>query len=328
MTPQDLSDTIGAIYDCALEPERWPQTLARLESLSGARFSFIVMHDVDKDQPGRVFEHGGNEEWLLRYFTEYAALNPIPAASWLRPVGEVYTLGTLFEDEEWFGSRFYKEWMKPQALGDMMGLMVLRSGGRAGWIATQRKNDTTKFSEAELDIFRLFSPHICRVIKISDALDLRTITSESLEATLDALSTGVFLLDRQGRVVHSNAAGDRQVKTGNALRIVNNRLSPVDRPASAALVDALSSAASGKGSSNSGAHSIALPSSDGEGLIATVMPVDQGQRRSLMAPWAAKVALFVQNPTVTPQMPGEAFAKLYGLSRVASCGSPWPWLQA
>jgi hypothetical protein len=41
MTPQDLSDTIGAIYDCALEPEHWPQTLARLEVLSRAGFSFI-----------------------------------------------------------------------------------------------------------------------------------------------------------------------------------------------------------------------------------------------------------------------------------------------
>jgi DNA-binding CsgD family transcriptional regulator len=326
MTPQDLSDTIGAIYDCALEPERWPQTLARLEMLSRAGFSFIVLHDLIRNMPGRVFEHGGSEDWLQLYFTKYATLNPIPAASSLRPVGEVHTLSMLFEDEEWFGCRFYKEWMQPQGLGDMLGIVVLRSGNRAGWLVTQKKNDMAKFSEAELDIFRLLSPHICRAIKISDALDLRTITSESLEATLDALSTGVILLDGQGRVVHSNAAADRQVKTGNALRIVNNRLSPIDPPARAALLAALSSATSGSNSPNSGAHSIALPSSDGEGLIGTVMPVDQGQRRSLMAPWAAKVALFVQNPTVTPQMPGEAFARLYGLTggelRVALAMAP------
>ena len=100
MTPQDLSDTIGAIYDCALEPERWPQTLARLEWLSRAGFSFIVLHDLIRNMPGRVFEHGGSEEWLQLYFTKYATLNPIPAASSLRPVGEVHTLSMLFEDEE------------------------------------------------------------------------------------------------------------------------------------------------------------------------------------------------------------------------------------
>jgi DNA-binding CsgD family transcriptional regulator/PAS domain-containing protein len=326
MNPQDLSDTIGAIYDCALEPERWPQTLARLETLSRSGFSFIVLHDLIRNMPGRVFEHGGSEEWLQLYFTKYATLNPIPAASSLRPLGEVHTLSMLFEDEEWLGCRFYKEWMEPQGLGDMLGIVVLRSGNRAGWLVTQKKNDTSKFSEAQLDAFRLLSPHICRAIKISDALDLRTMTSESLEATVDVLSAGVFLLDSQGRVVYANRTGDRQVRTGNALRIVNNRLSPIDRSASAALVTALSSATGGSVSGNSGAHSIAFPASDGEGLIATVMPVDQGQRRSLMAPWAAKVAVFVQNPAVAPQMPGEAFAKLYGLTggelRVALAMAP------
>jgi DNA-binding CsgD family transcriptional regulator len=33
-----------------------------------------------------------------------------------------------------------------------------------------------------------------------------------------------------------------------------------------------------------------------------------------MAPLAAKLAVFVQSPELPPQMPGEAFAKLYGLT--------------
>ena len=38
MTPQELSDTIGAIYDCALEPERWPRTLERLARIGPLQF--------------------------------------------------------------------------------------------------------------------------------------------------------------------------------------------------------------------------------------------------------------------------------------------------
>jgi DNA-binding CsgD family transcriptional regulator len=33
-----------------------------------------------------------------------------------------------------------------------------------------------------------------------------------------------------------------------------------------------------------------------------------------MTPLAAKLAVFVQSPELPPQMPGEAFAKLYGLT--------------
>ena len=120
-------------------------------------------------------------------------------------------------------------------------------------------------------------------------------------------------------------AGDRQTRTGNALRIVNNRLSPIDRPANVALVEALSWVTSGNNSSNSGAHSIALPGSDGEGLIATIMPVDQGHRRSLMAPWAAKVAVFSKSRR-HPADARRSIAKLYGLTggelRVALAMAP------
>ena len=33
-----------------------------------------------------------------------------------------------------------------------------------------------------------------------------------------------------------------------------------------------------------------------------------------MAPFAASVAIFAQDPAEVPQMPGEAFARLYGLT--------------
>jgi DNA-binding CsgD family transcriptional regulator/PAS domain-containing protein len=314
MTPQELSDTIGAIYDCVLEPELWPPMLRRLGGSFNSPLTFIVMHDVNTNQPARVFEDGGDVQWLMLYATKYGAINPIPTASWLRPVGEVYTLGSLFRDEEWYESAFYKEWMKPQSLGDMMGFMAVRSGKRAGWLGAIRKDSAPEFSKADENALQLLSPHICRAINISDALDLRTITSDSFEATVNALSTGVFLLDSQGSVVYSNQAAVRLVNTGNALRIVGNRLSPVDRSASAALAAALSSMINRPDANDVMSCSVALPGSDGEGWIATALPVDRNRRSSFVAPWAAKVAIFVQNSAAAPQLPGEAFAKLYNLT--------------
>ena len=50
--------------------------------------------------------------------------------------------------------------------------------------------------------------------------------SAMLERTLDGLVSGVYLTARDGRVVYMNTAAERQVKTGNSIRIVNNRVSP------------------------------------------------------------------------------------------------------
>ena len=143
MDPLQLSDTIGAIYDCALEPERWPQALRRVGELCQAPFTFVLAHDVERNQPGRVFQHGGDTEWLMKYCEKYATINPLFAATWLRPIGEVYSPDGLFTEEEWFQSRFYKEFMKPSGFVDLIGLMGLRSKGRAVWFTAARSRKGT-----------------------------------------------------------------------------------------------------------------------------------------------------------------------------------------
>jgi PAS domain-containing protein len=57
-----------------------------------------------------------------------------------------------------------------------------------------------------------------QAVVVSDALNLTTIRSEALEATLNALSSAVYLTDRHGRIVYMNRAADRQVGTSNAIR--------------------------------------------------------------------------------------------------------------
>jgi hypothetical protein len=58
----------------------------------------------------------------------------------------------------------------------------------------------------EINLFKLLSPHVCRALTISDALDIRALKSEMLEKTFDALVAGVFLTARDGHVVYMNAA--------------------------------------------------------------------------------------------------------------------------
>ena len=135
-----------------------------------------------------------------------------------------------------------------------------------------------------------------------------------LEKTLDALVTGVFLTSRDGRVVYMNAAAERQVKTGNSIRIVNNRISPTDPATRAALSKAIDKASRDDIDLDTSEHSLAIPDIDGAGYVATLLPVDRGQRSGIIAPFAASVAVFTKDPAEAPLMPGEAFARLYRLT--------------
>jgi DNA-binding CsgD family transcriptional regulator/PAS domain-containing protein len=151
-------------------------------------------------------------------------------------------------------------------------------------------------------------------VAISDALNLTTVRSEALEATLNAFTTGVYLTDRQGRIVYMNCAAERQVRTSNPIRVANNHLSPIDHKARLALDRAIDEATGDEADLPTSGFTIALPGGDNGGLIATVLPLARGERQS--GAFSGMVAIFVQDPIVMPPfIPGQAFAELYGLTR-------------
>ncbi|HWV53305.1 LuxR C-terminal-related transcriptional regulator, partial [Pseudorhodoplanes sp.] len=170
--------------------------------------------------------------------------------------------------------------------------------------------------QREMSLFTLVAPHVCRALTISDALDIRALRSEMLERTLDGLAAGVFLTARDGRVVYMNAAAERQVKTGKSIRIVNERISPTDPGARAALSKAIEKASRDDSDTDTDLreYSLAIPDAGGAGVVATLLPVDRGRRCDVVAGHSASVAVFTKDPEETSLMPGEAFARLYGLT--------------
>ena len=102
-------------------------------------------------------------------------------------------------------------------------------------------------------------------VAISDALNLTTIRSDALEATLNALTSGVYLTDRQGQIVYMNRAAKHQVRTSNAIRVANNHLSPIDHKARLALDRAIDEATGDEADLPTGGFTIALPAGDNAG---------------------------------------------------------------
>jgi DNA-binding CsgD family transcriptional regulator/PAS domain-containing protein len=313
ISAQALSDTIGAIYDCALDPERWRDTCRRMAELCESPAGGMCVHDMRNVQNDHLFEFGYEPEFF-ELLQQHYAQSPIAADGIVRDVGDVLTLGQICGDEELFESRFYRELLKPYGCLDFIGIIALRTGDRVAWVHASRTDSAPRYGSGDIGLFQLLSPHVCRALTISNALDIRTLRSEMLEATLDGLAAGVYLARRDGRVVYMNAAAERQVKAGNALRLVNNRLIPTDPQARATIAKAIDVVATDETEAGPGGHSLAIPDTNGAGYVATLLSLGQGRRQSILAPFAASVAIFAQDPEQVPLMPGEAFARLYRLT--------------
>ncbi len=312
VSAQALSDTIGAIYDCALDPQQWPDTCRKIAELCESTAGGICVHDMRHTQNDQLFVFGYQPEFLEKLGQNYAQ-SPMAASDVVANIGDVSALS--MDRYELFESRFFRDVLQPFGLLDIIWFPALRSGGRMASMHASRSEKALPYQPREIGLFKLLAPHVCRVLAISDALDIRALRSEMLERTLDGLVAGVFLTARDGRIVYMNAAAERQIKTGNSIRIVNNRICPTDSATRAALSKAIDDAAREDPDQGTSEYSLAIPDVEGgPGYVASLLPVERGQRRDILAPFAASVAVFTKDPIQAPLMPGEAFARLYKLT--------------
>jgi DNA-binding CsgD family transcriptional regulator len=309
-----FSKAVEAIYDCALNPDNWHTAIRIIGELMDSPKISLGMTDYARSRELTLYQHGFDQRFMELYFQKYAAANPIFVGGHMLPVGTVYTMAMVVDEAELMESRFYNELAKPEGLIDSISVHALKSGRRNAGLTAARTDHQTRYSEKDIELYRMLAPHICRSFAICDALDLRTITSQVLEATLDALTSGVYLTGFDGQIVYMNRVAELQVKTGDVLRIVNNRLEPTNPEARAATTQAIANAIIDEAATPAGGFTLALPGTAGAGLVATVLPLDRGQRRKVSGPFAAAAAIFVQDPVTVPVLPGVALAKIYGLT--------------
>jgi DNA-binding CsgD family transcriptional regulator/PAS domain-containing protein len=312
---ETFSKVVEAIYDCALDPNRWPNAISLLSELLQSQRCALAVHNHANHRDDLAFQLGiENDDYWRQLQETYSRINPLFTPMLMLPVGAVATRVMLVDDDEVVGCRYYQEWAKPQGLHDVIGIKVLHTGQRQGFFSADRFLSQPRYGDREVRLLTLLAPHICRAVTISDVLNLKTIRSEALESALNALSSAVYLTDRHARIVFMNRMAERQVKTSNAIRIENNRLTAVDRTAQASLTKAIDGASVDEAEMPNGGFTLALPEVEQAGLVATVLPLTRGERKNLGGAFAATTAVFVQDPIFVPPFPGEAFAKLYGLT--------------
>ena len=310
---------IDQIYDCVLEPERWPGLLKTISSKGENAGSSIVVYDRWGGGRRRVFEHGADQSHLRVYFEKLAATKLRPGGKpHLRSVGDVTTLTMLCGEQETLEHDFYVRWIKPSGFRDMIGVLVLKSGKRLAWFSVARTEIQARYREPDLEFMDWLSPHVCRAFTMADVFELQAIRIEQLERTIDALSTGVFLADSRG-ITYMNSSAERLIGKGRALKLKNNRLSAIQSRTADMLAHALSASLNGLAPVKIGSHTIPIPDEEGGGLLASILPLTWQDARSPLAGMAGSAAIFIQDTSQPQSFPGAAFAKLYGLTPTEVC---------
>ncbi|MGG5823879.1 helix-turn-helix transcriptional regulator [Falsiroseomonas sp. HW251] len=199
------------------------------------------------------------------------AINPFLPLVMVQPIDRALVASRDYGLEALHATRYYREYVRPRGLRDLIGYRVTDEGDTFGnWVLITGE-DRDVLTPAEIAGVELVAPHIRRAVEISQVLGAQRIAADSYRAALDEIDAAVLIIDGQSRPTYANPRAEREVAGGAVLRLQDGRV----RGASDAAERALRRAA-GEDARRPGGIEASLVGADGEERLLFAVGLDIG----------------------------------------------------
>jgi len=313
---EQLSDLIGSIYDCALDPGLWSDTLQRMSEQYDFCNSGIGIQEMPSGRPLLVTMTGTEEPYasaLYGFGSEIVEVFGGLQKMQTQPMDEPMVFSRDGPPPNWATSRYNLEWIEPQGIIDALALILARDSQTYSSLSFGRHVSAGKVGDLEVDTFRFLVPHLQRAVRISRILDIQTVAASSFAATLDALASAVLLVGSDMRIVHANQTAERILAEGQPLFERGGLLSVRDEAAGAALAMAVRD--SHLNEAIFGRRGLGIPLRDARGkpMVLHVLPLQHTDMRSGLKA-NATAAIFVAAASAPLPAANDAVAVLFDLT--------------
>jgi DNA-binding CsgD family transcriptional regulator len=222
MKPDEaFSDLIGRIYDCALDTSLWPTVLGEIaEALGGLMGDLTVVHPLEPRFIVAAVHNWPDE--LVERVAASAPINPTLSIGLTAPLCE--PLCTTRDYPALHQSRYWRHCFAGRGLYDYVLAPLTRtvtSFSSWGVVGNETKGP---FTDEDLELARLLSPHIKRAVEISGVIEHQRVEAGTLRAALEALATPALIVEPDGTILFRNLAADAELASQRALRESNGRL--------------------------------------------------------------------------------------------------------
>ena len=320
IAPQRLSTVVGAIYDCAIDPERWPDAMGEICTDLRCMLSNLLLFDLDRSHVRFLKGWNNNDVDVVLQDKAYVEdmmflMRPFPIAT--LPIDEPIMMSRRFADAETlkaaYETRYMREVAGPRGDGDALATVVARTPRSTGLFVAVRHESERPVGSDDLALLRLLAPHIRRAITISDLMELKALETEALSATLDRLAMGVVVVASENRILHANEAARHMLANGSRIVARRGRLTARDSAAEAELSQAIALAGADEAALGGTGIGVALGAQDEQPALAHVLPLARGEVRTRLMP-RATAAVFINTPEFRAQPDLRTLAQTYGLT--------------
>ncbi len=307
---------VEAIYDAAVDPDKWPSTLAAIRQALGGEVSMLFCRDSTLSM--KYCEASAMDGWSTQmvapYHQHYGQIDtrtPVVAAL---PTGGVYVDDREMSFDAVQKSEIYQDWFRPLGLGYGMATPLFKTGGRHGLISVHRSVRCENFSAESIALFEFLAPHLVRALQIHRQMQRARELAGGLQLTLDHFPTAIFLVNDHGAVRHMNIKAAELVRLPNApLSVIGGKIAAGTAKVSDELYRLITSTTSAGVGSASPSEIRVFNRPDGSGKVAVmVAPLRCESGLNIMSEPLA--AIFVSDPSNSVVMDTASLVQQFGLT--------------
>ena len=314
---EKVSDLIGDIYDCVIEPERWTEVLEGICAELGFATGALSVASLTNMKALVNAVSGSNLAEMTRnavgYGPDIIELWGGAARIQQYPLGEPIVQSQAVRQDVIAGNRYYREWALPKGLFDAVAVGLVRDRAMVGNAIFSQHESAGAIDDAQLSGLRLLTPHIRRAVTISNLFDMKAVETATFAATVEALTVGVVLADEDAKIVHSNATATAMLAAGDPIVVRQDRIAVQSARTTTSLHQAIAQAAKDEAALGQKGIGIPILRESGDPLVIHVLPLRRGHMRAGLIQRAA-AALFVASASGPPQMSHVALNQLYDLT--------------
>ena len=314
---QQYSDLIGLIYEAGMDMDAWPKLLERLAESMCSKASVFRVSDIYNDQVQMGITHGHDEAYLNYYRDYYIQTDPYRPALKRLPSGVFYPGQAAMPYEEVAKHEFYNEMLVANGMHYTLGGFAMKDNSLAYQVIVQRGTLEGDYSDEEIKQFNRLIPHLQRAFKINQRIASLQHRSDSLEISLDQLSTGLVLVDEDSKVCFLNRKAETMLNSGVGLCLVSGHLTASSLRETGKLQQLLRQAigrVKDQASVIGGAMQL-MQQTDGENSLSLlVTPLQRVTEIMVMVPRQARAAVFMGEPKRSGELNLEVMQMLYDLT--------------
>jgi DNA-binding CsgD family transcriptional regulator len=312
ISAEALSELIGSIYDCALDPGHWDQTLGELRDAYGGRATALWLLDRH-DGHVLIQKNVGIPREQIEDQARYALVGMAGFAKFVEEnsLDKLMVVSRIAGENDWETSPSLRN-IRKFGYVDSISHFLIWGPDHVSLFGAARVEEQGVFTEREIGLGELLLPHLRRAVTISEVLDARSIERDRMVETLDALRCGVFLTKKNGAIVHANRAAERMMRDGGFVQSFRGVMQARAAAAAHELRSAIRLAAEDETALGKTGLAIRLSEDNEPPIFAHVLPLARGETRTRFEP-EATAGVFV-SAQYDEEDGAAAVAATYGLT--------------